>query len=593
MLNNKKTNKLILILSVLFLIMLVHFSGLLNDFDNRLKDKMYQETSLISNDIYVIGIDEETLSKYGKFESFNREKITELINLLNSGEKKPAVIGIDISIFGRQDEKIDKELVEAVKSYDNIVLCSSITLANVPGVGDSIALYEEPFDELKEASSGIGFSNLIFDNDGVIRHGVKQIYTEDREYKSFDKVIFEKYVQKTGKNLNLDNINNNYYISYTTKSHGYFGSTMAGCSMYRVLEGLYPKEEFSNAIVLVGAYASGMQDNFYTSIEGNNQMYGVEIHANIIDQFIKGINKQEVSGYVSCLIVLVFALVLMILVNTINEKIALVIHGLMGILYLIGTKFVYRNLNIVLPIALILLYLILITVSYIVYLFLRTDFEKKKLVTSYSRYITPELAKGIAQKGESVLTLGGEKKRIGVLFVDIRGFTTMSEKTAPEEVVNILNEYFKITTSAILNNDGMIDKFVGDCTMGLFNAMLDTSDYEYKAVCAGLDMIKNSYKLNDFLKDELKGKVSFGVGVHIGEAVVGNIGTDFRMDYTAIGDTVNTASRIESNAKGNQLLISEDTYMLVKDRFIINDAGYLSLKGKDKPMHVYEVIDKK
>lgn len=589
----QKNNKVLIVLIILLAIICITISVLLTSFDNSIKDKMYQKASIVSDDIYVIGIDEETLSNYGKFETFNREKLTELINLLNSMDEKPAVIGIDISIFGKQNEEIDSQLVEAVGMYDNVILCSSITMSNIPEKGESIVLYEEPFTELKNKSAGIGFSNLIFDEDGVIRHALKEVRLNDKIYESFDKVVYEKYVEKKNIESNIDKIDNQFYISYTGKSHSYFGSTMAGSSMYSVLEGIYPKEEFSNAIVLIGAYASGMQDNFYTSIEKDDQMYGVEIHANIINQFINGVNKTETNNLTNALIIVSLLVLFIVTLFVANNKIVLLINIIISVIYLVSTQLAYTYFDLALPIVPVLLFEILSIITHIIYQYIMAEIEKKKLIQSYARYLSPELAKNISEKQDSILNLGGQKKKIAVLFVDIRGFTSLSEKTNPEDVVQILNEYFKITTNAILNNGGMIDKFIGDCTMGLFNAMVDTEDYEYKAVCAGLEMVSNSQQLNEYLKNNKHELVTFGIGVHIGEALVGNIGTDFRMDYTAIGDVVNTASRIEANAKSNQLLISEDTYQIVKDRFEINDAGYLNLKGKEKPMHVYEVIKKK
>ena len=191
------------------------------------------------------------------------------------------------------------------------------------------------------------------------------------------------------------------------------------------------------------------------------------------------------------------------------------------------------------------------------------------------------------------LVIGGENRHIAVLFVDIRGFTTMSESLQPEEVVEILNEYLGLTTQAIFDNGGTLDKFVGDATMAVFNAPFDLDDYIFRAVSTAWDMQAGADRIAEKFRERYGKSVSFGIGVNCGNAVVGNIGCDFRMDYTAIGDTVNTAARLESNAKPGQILISSEVYEAVKDRVTVTPIGEIPLKGKNKGVFVYQVDDVK
>lgn len=191
------------------------------------------------------------------------------------------------------------------------------------------------------------------------------------------------------------------------------------------------------------------------------------------------------------------------------------------------------------------------------------------------------------------MVLGGENRHIAVLFVDIRGFTPMSESLQPEQVVEILNEYLTLTTTSIFKNGGTLDKFIGDATMAVFNAPFDLDDYIYRAVCTALDIAAGSDELEKKLMQRFGKSVSFGIGVNCGPAVVGNIGCDFRMDYTAIGDTVNTAARLESNAKRGQILISSEVYEAVKDRIEATRIGVIPLKGKKDGALVYEVQGRK
>ena len=170
----------------------------------------------------------------------------------------------------------------------------------------------------------------------------------------------------------------------------------------------------------------------------------------------------------------------------------------------------------------------------------------------------------------------------------------MSEALEPERVVEILNEYLSLTTKSIFDNSGTLDKFVGDATMAVFNSPFDLDDYEYKAVCAAMDIVKGGEALEKELLEKYGRSVGFGVGVHCGPAVVGNVGCEFRMDFTAIGDTVNTSARLEANAKKGQVLISDVLYERLKDRIEVNEIGQIPLKGKSNGVMVYEVtsVDK-
>jgi adenylate cyclase len=165
----------------------------------------------------------------------------------------------------------------------------------------------------------------------------------------------------------------------------------------------------------------------------------------------------------------------------------------------------------------------------------------------------------------------------------------MSEKLQPEQVVEILNEYLQLTTTSIFNNGGTLDKFIGDATMAVFNAPFDLDDYIFRAVCTARDIAAGSAALEKKLTERFGRSVSFGIGVNCGRAVVGNIGCEYRMDYTAIGDTVNTAARLESNAKPGQILISQQVYDALKDRIKVTEVGVIPLKGKSNGICVYQL----
>ena len=238
------------------------------------------------------------------------------------------------------------------------------------------------------------------------------------------------------------------------------------------------------------------------------------------------------------------------------------------------------------PILLIAIYLIQLIGSYI-----EERLRRNRMVSAFKKYVAPQVVDELVKHDKFEITLGGENRDVAVMFVDIRGFTSMSEALSPEQVVDILNEYLTLTTSAIFDHGGTLDKFIGDATMGIFNAPFDLDDYVFKAILTALDIVNGTQELNDRLLERFGKTVRFGIGIHCGPAVVGNVGCGFRMDYTAIGDTVNTASRLEGSAAGGQILISTDVYERLKDRIQANKIGNLRLKGKENELTVYEVID--
>ncbi|HIE57215.1 MAG TPA: adenylate/guanylate cyclase domain-containing protein, partial [Anaerolineales bacterium] len=184
--------------------------------------------------------------------------------------------------------------------------------------------------------------------------------------------------------------------------------------------------------------------------------------------------------------------------------------------------------------------------------------------------------------------LGGKRAMITTLFADIRGFTSFSEKLAPEQLVSILNQYLAAAAEAILVQEGTVDKFMGDAVMAWFNAPIPQKDHAMRAVRAALGIRDAIAGLHQELPPEFH--LGFGVGIHYGPAVLGLIGTEKRIDYTAIGDSINTAKRIQENAAAGQILISEAAYKLARRKVAVNKVEPLHAKGKRNPVKVYEII---
>jgi adenylate cyclase len=216
----------------------------------------------------------------------------------------------------------------------------------------------------------------------------------------------------------------------------------------------------------------------------------------------------------------------------------------------------------------------------------------RQLKKAFSNYVSPDLVKQI-EKNPDKLVLGGEQRELSILFSDIRGFTTVSEDLTPPELVALLNEYLSPMTRIVLEERGTLDKFIGDAVMAIFNAPLDVPLHAVHACRAAVRMLEELQRLNTGFVSRGMHSLDIGIGINTGPAVVGNMGADIRFDYTAIGDSVNLASRLEGLNKlyGSHILVSEDTRQQVPpDMFCFREVDRVRVKGKHKPVVLFELL---
>ena len=215
--------------------------------------------------------------------------------------------------------------------------------------------------------------------------------------------------------------------------------------------------------------------------------------------------------------------------------------------------------------------------------------EKEMIKRAFTRYVAREVVEEILKDPEN-LVLSGERRQVTVLFCDVRGFTPLSERLSPEEVVLLLNDFYNLMIETTFKYDGTLDKFLGDAVMAVFGAPMAHPDHSARAIRTALAMQEGITGLNERRKRDGKEGISVGIGVSAGEAVAGTVGTEDRMEYTVIGDSVNLAARLESNAKPGQILISHRTYERVRDLVDARPLGRIRVKGKEEEVEVYEVL---
>lgn len=358
-----------------------------------------------------------------------------------------------------------------------------------------------------------------------------------------------------------------------------------------VLNGKVPPEVLKSRIVLVGTTAPGLMDLRATPVQ--NIYPGVEIHANIISGILDH-NIKERPEYVigaEFLYLLLLGLLLAVMLPMLNPLWATMLT-LGSLIFTVSVNLaIWQYANLVLPLASSLLLITTIYVINMSYGFFVESRSKKQLAGLFGQYVPPELVDEMVENDEETFSLEGESRELTVLFSDVRGFTTISEGLDPKELSQLMNEFLTPMTHVIHHARGTIDKYMGDAIMAFWGAPLSDERHAYHAVAAALRMIEILASLQTQFKEKGWPPINIGVGLNTGLMTVGNMGSEFRMAYTVMGDAVNLGSRLESLTKnyGVNIIVSEFTKEKAPE-FAYRELDVVRVKGKDKPVTIYEPI---
>jgi adenylate cyclase len=569
---------------------------------NAINDTLYQREGVPSEEIVIFGIDDRSIEVFGAY-PWTRDKMAAALDALNADpDHRPAVIGVDVVYSGPSSEpEYDEALAEAAGRCGNVVLgCFAafgtrlVTREDGSFYMDDFAVldWEAPYEPLTDAGALTGSVNGMLDGDGILRSAFTQITLPDGSViPAFSKAVYREYAEYNGltENIPVTDGKNAFYVPFNSKP----GNVAQVYSIADLILGETGPADLnlSGKAVLIGPYAMGLQDHFYTAVDHAETMYGIEYQANILLAYINGSFKTVAShnAQTAILFVFTFALLMFLLDRPIAAASAAWI-GVSGASVL-GAYTLYKLGCVVealgVPLTATASYIITVAVNYF-----QAAAARRQIIDTFKRYVDPGIVKELIKQDPEVLGLGGKLTEIAVLFVDVRGFTPLSESTDPPTVVEILNRYLTMTSECIMRYGGTLDKFVGDCTMAIWGAPMPTDDYVYKACRAAMDMAEASEGMSKELFEKYGKEVGFGIGVHCGPAVVGNIGSTQRMDYTAIGDTVNTAARLEANAPAGCVYISRDIADALGNRGITTSLGdSVKLKGKADSFEVLILDD--
>ncbi len=533
--------------------------------------------------IVVVTIDEASFDELDLAWPWPRALHAKFLDTVSRG--RPVAIGLDIlfpepSSRGPAD---DRALGQAVARARNVILGAALTDVDDEAVG--IGLQKKgtnlPIPVLREGAAGYGIVDVHPDADAFVRRVALIHRFGDKDLPGFDLRLFRLAADAglAPKPLPRDP---EVVINFIG-GPGSFPSV----AYHRVLSGEIPPEHFTGKIVLVGATTPTLHDVFPTPFAPQGGMPGVEIHAQMLETLLQGNPIRRPPAALVPLLTVAAGVGAAWAATVLRPLTAFAVAVGVALLYLAGCHgaFLWGRWwadMVPVPLALGITYAGTVAKN-----FAQEQREKRRL----SRFFSPSVVKEIVRhKDDANLEAG--RRRMTVLFSDIRGFTSMSEKMTPEDVVTFLREYLTVMTAAVFTHGGTVDKYIGDAIMALYNVPFEASDHAAQAVRTALAFQERLKPLAERFTARYGGTLACGVGIHTGDAVVGTIGSEQRLEYTAIGDTINLGSRLEGLTKDFNvpIIISEATYLEVRDLFGTRDLGEVTVKGKAIPVKIYAVF---
>jgi adenylate cyclase len=628
--------------SIVMIYLYIHIPESFQSLDNRLRDFMFNIRGPLptTGNVVIADIDEASLKELGQW-PWNRKKMAQII--YNLAAMEVSVVGLDM-VFSEDDKQSDSYIIkdrnwsvqglDEPEDYDEIL---GYYIANTPTVTGYVFNMEAETPEVEDRPNitanisfkadkqdyiikpkGIllnvpkiqdnaysaGFFNNLSDSDGIIRR-VPTLMKEDGFY--YTSLALEMYrIHKqistvrlvydedtfVGLDMNGSYIPTDKYGRFFVNFRGP-AKTFEYISIKDIYNGTVDPAKIKDKLVLIGTSAIGLLDIRTTAFD--TAYPGVEVHANVIDNMLEedfiAISDSSV-GYEQLLIIGIIFLVTLIMIFLPAT------WGMAAILllsYLLFEHLYYMHftehtvINILFP----FLALGLASLSSLLLSYIFESRTKKIIREKFSQKVSKDVVDELMKNPDSVVLVGMDKE-VTVFFSDVRSFTSISEKLgSAEKLIALMNDYMTPMVDIIIEEKGTIDKFIGDAIMAYWNAPKDLPGHQDYAVRASLRQLAALEPLNVVLKETYDVELGFGIGLNTGVAVVGEMGSHGRSDYTLIGDPVNLGSRVEGLCKpyGVTLIITEFTKAGLKDEYVIRDLDLVQVKGKEQPVAIYEVID--
>jgi adenylate cyclase len=624
----------------------------LKSYDWRLTRAARPETA--RQDIVLVEIDEyslRNLEPYAGGWPWPRVAHAMLLDYLARGPAK--VIAYDVNFAEPDDQgsfefgsetlsgaESDQYLVDSVKAAGNVILLADATYEagegrsrefpdagfglDAPGIIERRVVFP-PFGGLAPASAGLGHNLFVLDPDGPLRHTVPFVRNAGRELPSLGLFAALKVagigpdtVQLKGSTLAMGDrampLSSRRVQTQTgtdaffwglinfrgaalledlkTRTYPTYSAFNLLSSEQQLLSGGKPDIDpavFRDKLVFVGVTGAGLFDVFQTPF-GTVKMPGINIHAAVADDVLTNRFMRPESRAITLASVVAIALAVGAFAVRIPAWWATAVTAVIVAGFAVAATRAFSGgywLNLSQP-TLAASFALFGGVGYQYFVEGR---EKRKMKRLFGQYVSRDVYDQLVDN-PALARLGGHRRQMTVLFSDIRGFTSHSEKGEPEDIVQTLNEYFTRMVDIVFKHKGTLDKFVGDMVMALFGAPLDDVDHAEHAVDAALEMIAELNRLNGQWAAKGRSALDIGIGISTGPMIAGNIGSEAIMSYTVIGDAVNLGSRLESLNKqyNTRIIISDATRAALPDRYIFRPLGDVVVKGKTRPVAIFEVV---
>ncbi len=545
--------------------------------------------------IVIVAIDDFSFNWTKYAWPWPRSYFADIVRVLNEDGAK--VIGLDVMLF-ESDPNGDPLLAAAfAKTPVSVSVMQKYTdHQGIPGILLPQPIYRDVFD-------GLGTTQILLDDDAIARSFRVHDRHEEADYFNWAFEIVRLYegappITEFSNNsitLGTEKIplhNNNFLINF----HGPAG-TYPIYSAAQVALGDYPPESFKDKIVLIGATSVTLQDIYPTPFSSRERTSGVEIVANAIDALLHRNYLQVAPPWVSVLLILLAALFTPLILRSPRPSIRVILMVLSMLAYGVIYYFTFSAKGIYLPFVSPEIMLFLGVTMPTLEQAVSQEIEKRRVRNLFSRFISPKMVDQLIAT-QDINSLN-KRSEITILFSDIRGFTTLSEKLTPDGVVTLLNPYLDAMTRVVHKHGGTVDKYEGDAVLAFFGEPVPYEDHALRAARAALDMrLALAELIDDWEKSGVLPKnfvFDIGIGLNSGDVFVGLLGSEERINYTIIGDNVNLAARLQDLTKiyGWSIIISESTQKAIDKEFETEFIEAVRVKGKSETVKIYKLLKKK
>ncbi len=563
----------------------------LQSWDWALSDGLFHEQDG-SASIVIVGIDDETLEAYGRLGDWPRSLHAYAVDNLRAAEAR--VIVFDLLLIEESEE--DETLAAAISGGNVVLATMGVDPIDEQGDMPTFGTVLAPAPTLEQASPYVAHALFPEDADGVVRRVPLAI--RDAAGVQYPALAVAAMSLQLGRDppealplgkgsVNLLGRDIPLTGGDAMRINFVGGEESFQFISYRdVIDGTFDPDLVRNKIVLIGETAKGTGDRHQTPIS-SVPIAGLYLHANALDTLLRARFLQEAGAGDTLVSMLVLGALAALALPRINLRWGLALTLCLGFVYLFGAWALFDRgwvLAILTPV-------ILIGLLYVVSLAHRITSEtlaRREMRDLFGRYISPQVAAELIEKADrGELRLGGELRLTTIMFADLRGFTPLSERRPAIQVVEYINRCFGIIIGHVVAHGGMVNKFGGDAIMAVWNAPQDCPDHAPAACRAALAAAEELERLEE--ADPMLAASGFGFGVNTGEALVGNVGSMGRLEYTAVGDCVNLAARICGTAPAGEVWVGPQTRELIEGRLPSDLLGEFTLKGKEEPVLLFRV----